>query len=68
MLLPKIETGSSNLYRAMEECIVYSPVLPLAGTVLSQNPGILVSRGNPSSYVQAAGNYSTPSAQPDWKL
>ena len=43
------------------------PVLPLTGTALSQNLGILVSRGNPSSYVRATGNGSTPSAHPDWQ-
>ena len=63
MQLPETETGSFGLYRAVEEYTVSSPVLLLIGTVLSQNPGIPVSRGNPSSYVQAAGNGSTPSAQ-----
>ena len=42
------ESGSSGLYRAMEEYIVSSPVLPLIGTVLSRNPGIPVYGGNPS--------------------
>ena len=65
MQLPETETGSSGLYRAVEEYTVSSPVLPLTGTALSRNPGILVSRGNPFSYVRAAGNDSTPSAQPD---
>ena len=68
MQLPETETGSFGLYRAVEECTVSSPVLPLTGTVLSQNPGIPVSEGNPSSYVRAAGNGITPSAQPDWQL
>ena len=36
-----------------------SPILPMTGTALSQNPGIPVSRGNPSSYVRATGNGST---------
>ena len=62
MKLPEIEAGSSGLYRAMEEYTVSSFVLPLTGTALSQNPGIPVSGGNPSSYVRAAGNDSTPSA------
>ena len=65
MHLLETETGSSGLYRAVEEYIVSSLVLPLTGTALSQNPGIPVSRGNLSSYVWAAGNGSTPSAQPD---
>ena len=65
MQLPETETGSSDLYRAMEEYIVSSPVLSLLGTALSRNPGIPVSGGNPSSNVQAAGNDSTPSTQPD---
>ena len=61
MQLPEADTGSSGLYQAMEEYTVSSPVLLLNGTALSQNLGILVSRGNPSSYVQAAGNGTTPS-------
>ena len=65
MQLPETNTGSSGLYRAVEEYIISSPVLPLTGTVLSRNPGIPVSRGNPSSCVQAAGNDSTPSSQSD---
>ena len=65
MQLPETETGSFGLYRAVEEYTVSSSILLLTGTALSQNPGILVSGGNPSSYVWAAGNGSTPSAQPD---
>ena len=65
MQLPETETCSSSLYRAVEEYTVSSPILLLIETVLSQNPGIPVSRGNPFSYVRAAGNDSTPSAQPD---
>ena len=65
MQLPETETGSSSLYRVVEEYIVSSPILPLTGTVLSQNPRIPVSGGNPSSYFQAAGNGNTPSAQLD---
>ena len=65
MQLPETETGSSGLYLSVEEYIVSSPALPLIGTVLSQNPRIPVFEGNPSSRVRAAGNGSTPSAQPD---
>ena len=65
MQLPETETDSSGLYGAVEEYTVSSPVLLLIGTALSQNPGIPISRGNPSSYVRAAGNGSTPSAQYD---
>ena len=65
MQLPETETGSSSLYRAVEEYTISSPVLPLTGTALSRNPGIPVSRGNPSSYIWAAGNDSTLSAQSD---
>ena len=68
MQLPEIETGSSDLYQAVEECTVSSPVLPLTGTVLSQNPWIPVFGGNPSSYVRAAGSSNTLSAQPDQQL
>ena len=68
MQLPETETGSSDLYQAVEKRIVSSPVLPPTGTVLSRNPGIPVSRGNPSSCVQAIGNGSTPSTQPDGQL
>ena len=65
MRLPETDTGSSGLYRAVEEYIVSSPVLLLTGTALSQNLGIPVFGGNPSSCVKAVGNDSTPSAQPD---
>ena len=65
MQLPETETGSSSLYQSVEEYTVSSTVLPLTRTVLSRNPGIPVSRGNPSSCAQAVGNGSTPSAQPD---
>ena len=61
MQLPETEIGF-GLYRAVEEYTVSSPVLPLTGTALCQNPGIPVSGGNPSSYVRAAGNGITPSA------
>ena len=64
MQLPETEIGSSSLYRAVEEYTVSSPSLLFTRTALSQNPRIPVSRGNPSSYVQATGNGSTPSAQP----
>ena len=67
MQLPETDTGSSGLYWAVEEYTVSSPIPPLTGTALSRNPGITVSGGNPSSYVQAAGNCSTPSAHPDWQ-
>ena len=65
MRLPETDTGSSGLYWGVEEYIVSSPVPQLTRTTLSRNPGIPVSGGNPSSYVQAASNGSTPSAQPD---
>ena len=68
MQLPETETGYSGLYRAVEEYTVSSPVLPLTETTLSRNPGIPVSRGNPSLYVRAAGNGSITSAQPDRQL
>ena len=58
-------SGSSGLYRAVEEYTVSSHVLLLTGTALSQNLGIPVSEGNPSSYVRAIGNDSTSSAQLD---
>ena len=67
MQLPETETGSSGLYRPVKEYTVSSPVLPLTGTTLSQNPGIPVFGGNPSSYVRAVGNGITTSAQPDWQ-
>ena len=65
MQLPETETGSSGLYRAMEEYTISSPVLPLTGTALSRNPRIPVFGGNPSSCVQTAGNDNTPYTQPD---
>ena len=68
MQLHVAETGSSGLYCAVEEYTVSSPVLPLTVIELSRNPGIPVSRGNPSSCVRATGSSNTLSAQPDWKL
>ena len=65
MELPETDAGSSSLYWGVEEYTVSFPVPPLTGTALFRNHGILVSRGNPSSYVWAASNGSTPSAQPD---
>ena len=67
MQFPETDTGSSSLYRAVEDYTVSSPILPLTGTVLSRNPRIPVSGGNPSSCVQPIGNDSTPSAHPDWQ-
>ena len=67
MQLPETDTGSSGLYWPVEEYTISSLVPPLTGTALPQNPGIPVSRGNPSSYVRAYGNGSTPSAQPNWQ-
>ena len=67
MQLPKTETASSSLYNVVEEYTISSSVLSLTETALSRNPGISVSRSNPLSCVQAAGNDSTPSPQPDWK-
>ena len=67
MQLPETKTGSFGLYWGVEEYIVSSLVPPLTVIALSRNPGIPVSGGNPSSYVRATGNGSTPSAQPDWQ-
>ena len=55
MQLPGTGTGSSGLYQVVEEYTISALILPLTGTVLSQNPGIPVSGGNPSSYVRAVG-------------
>ena len=68
MWLPETETGPSGMYRVVEERTVSSHVLLLTGTVMSQNPRIPVSGGNPISCVQVADNGSTPSISPDWKL
>ena len=65
MQLLKTDTGSSGLYWGVEEYTVSTLVPPLTGTAISQNLGIPVSGGNPSSYVRAVGNGSTPSAHPD---
>ena len=67
MQLPETDTGSSGLYWAVEEYTLSSHILPLTRSSLSRNTRILVSGGNPSSYVRAAGNGSTPSAQPNWQ-
>ena len=61
MQLPKTETASSGLYNVVEEYTISSSVLSLIETALSRNPGIPVSRSNPFSCAQAAGNDSTPS-------
>ena len=68
MWLLETETGLSGLYCAVEARTVSSPVLLLIGTVLSQNPGIPVSGGNPVSCAQAAYNGSTPSILLDRQL
>ena len=40
-------------------------VLLMNGTVVSRNPGILVFRDNPASYVQADGRNNRSSVLPD---
>ena len=67
MNLPETDTGSSDPYYGVEEYTVSAPIPSLTGTALSRNPEILVFGGNPSSYVRAAGNGSTPFVQPDWQ-
>ena len=50
------DTGSFGPCWGKKEHIASMHVLLMTGTVLSQNPGILASEGNPASYIQAYGN------------
>ena len=52
---PETEASSSSPHWGEKEQTVFAPVLLMAGTMLSQNLGILASKGNPASYVQADG-------------
>ena len=45
-----------------------APVPLMTGTVLSRNPEILVSKGNPASYGKANDKDNRSSALADWKL
>ena len=53
-----METGSSDPHRSEKEQPESAPVPLMTGPALAQNPGILASVGNPSSYVKADGNRS----------
>ena len=44
-----------------------APVPQMTRTTLSRNPGILASRGNPTSYVQVDGRSNMSSVLTDWK-
>ena len=44
---------------------MFEPATLMIETVLSLNPRILVSRGNPASYVQADGRNNRSSILPD---
>ena len=46
---------------------MFAPVPLMIGTALSLNPGILASRGNPASFVQADGRNNKPPVPPDWE-
>ena len=67
MRFPGTSTSSSDPYYGVEEKIVSTPVPQLIGTALSLNLGILVSRGNPSSYIWAASNGNIISVLPGWQ-
>ena len=56
MLDSKANTGSFGLHWGKKEHTASVHVPLMIGTMLSQNPGILASEGNPASYVQADGN------------
>ena len=49
-------TGSSGLHWAENEQTMSGHALLMTGTVMSHNPRILASEGNPASYVQADGS------------
>ena len=53
---PGTDIGSSGLYWGEKEQTLFMHVPLMTGTVLTQNPRILASEGNPASYVQADGN------------
>ena len=44
-----------------------TPIPLMTGTVLSRNTWILVSGGNPATYVQADGKNNKSSVPPDWE-
>ena len=53
---PRTNTGSSSSHWGKKEQNVSVHVPLMTGTVMSHNPGIPSSEGNPSSYVQADGS------------
>ena len=53
---PVTDIGSSGPCWGKKEHTASVHVPLMAGTMLSQNPGILASKGNPASYVQADGS------------
>ena len=57
-----METDSSDPHWSEKEQPESMFVPLMTGPALAQNPGILASVGNPSSYVQADGNRSMSSA------
>ena len=50
------DTGSSGPCWGKKEHTASVHVPLMTGTMPSKNPGILASKGNPASYVQADGN------------
>ena len=49
-------TGPSGSHWGKKEQTVSVPIPLMIGTALSHNSGILASKGNPASYVQAVGS------------
>ena len=64
---PEIDTGSSDPHWGVKEQTVSAPVPLMIRTEVSHSPGILVSKGNLASHVQANGNGSISTVLLDWK-
>ena len=64
---PGTYTGPFGLQWGEKEQTVSAPVPLMTRTVLSQNPGILASEGNPASHVRADGNGNKSAVLTDWK-
>ena len=59
---PETDTGPSGPHWGEKKQIVSAPVPLMTGTALSQNPGILASKGNSASHVRADGSNNKSSA------
>ena len=60
------DTGPSSSHWGEKEQTVSALVPLMAGTALSQNPGIPASEGNPTSHFRADGNGNMLAVLTDW--